>query len=76
MGTKPSTGCRRPRLGFYAGRYPELREFSVAELQADLRLYRVTVTAAWTLVGYRAPENTTGIDERHPIWVDDQNHAV
>jgi nitroimidazol reductase NimA-like FMN-containing flavoprotein (pyridoxamine 5'-phosphate oxidase superfamily) len=58
------------RAKFYSGRYPELRKFSADEFRepADLRLYRATVTAAWTLVTYRAPENTTGIDERHPIW--------
>ena len=58
------------RARFYSGRYPELREFTADELRApaDLRLYRATVTAAWTLVNYRAPENTTGLDERHSIW--------
>lgn len=58
------------RAKFYASRLPELREFTPDELRApgDLRLYRATVTEAWTLVSYRAPENTTGMDERHPIW--------
>jgi nitroimidazol reductase NimA-like FMN-containing flavoprotein (pyridoxamine 5'-phosphate oxidase superfamily) len=66
------------RARFYAGRLPELREFSVDELRApaDLRLYRATVTAAWTLVSYRAPENTTGLDERHPIWFGERSHSV
>lgn len=66
------------RARFYSGRLPELREFTEDELRApaDMRLYRATVTAAWTLVGYGAPENTTGIDERHPIWFGEQSHSV
>ncbi len=61
------------RARFYSGRYPELREFTPDELRApaDLRLYRATVTEAWVLVNFRDPENTTGIDERHAVWLGD-----
>lgn len=58
------------RAAFFSGRYPELREFTADELRApgDLRLYRATATDAWALVAARDPENTSGIDERHPLW--------
>jgi nitroimidazol reductase NimA-like FMN-containing flavoprotein (pyridoxamine 5'-phosphate oxidase superfamily) len=54
----------------YAARFPELREYTAKELSppADLRLYRATTTEAWTLMRGRDPENTTGLDARHPIW--------
>ena len=55
----------------FASRYQELREYTADELRApaDLRLYRATVTEAWTLVRGGDPESLTGIDARLRIWV-------
>lgn len=59
------------RARFFAARLPELREFTVDELSGagELRLYRATMTRAWTLVRGGDPEYGTGIDSRHPVWV-------
>lgn len=55
----------------YCARLPELREFTADELRppADLRLYRATMTQAWTLVAGGDPDYGTGIDSRHAVWV-------
>jgi nitroimidazol reductase NimA-like FMN-containing flavoprotein (pyridoxamine 5'-phosphate oxidase superfamily) len=62
------------RARFYAGRYPELREFSADELRApgDIRLYRATATEAWILVSAWDSENESGVDERRAIWLQGQ----
>jgi nitroimidazol reductase NimA-like FMN-containing flavoprotein (pyridoxamine 5'-phosphate oxidase superfamily) len=62
------------RAKFFAGRYPELREFSPEELRApgDIRLYRATATEAWILVSAWDAENKSGVDERRAIWFQGQ----
>lgn len=59
------------RARFFCARLPELREFTADELRppGELRLYRATMTRAWTLVRGGDPEYGTGIDSRHPVWV-------
>jgi nitroimidazol reductase NimA-like FMN-containing flavoprotein (pyridoxamine 5'-phosphate oxidase superfamily) len=62
------------RAKFFAGRYPELREFSADELRepGDIRLYRATATEAWVLVSASDVENESGVDERRAIWFQGQ----